>query len=1705
MASYWYLDDTNDNDGGSLDADVTYGYGGNDTLGGQAGNDILYGGLGNDELYGDEGNDTLYGEAGDDSLTGGSGSNTLDGGLGNDTLEGSGVGSNLLIGGLGNDTFLVYGPGDIAKELAGGGIDKAMVFFNGYTLADQVENLELTGGATYASGNALNNLLIGNSGDNSGSPYNNDLSGGAGNDSVLGQAGEDFLSGDAGNDALFGQDGNDFLRGGAGNDSLQGGFGVDTMQGGAGNDTYVVDDENDSVSESDYSQMTPVWDAGGVDTIESSVSYDLWVDGGNVENLTLTESGGDIHGQGNGQNNVIKGNSGHNQLSGGGGNDSLYGGAGDDTFNNDWQVPRESKNLMDGGAGNDVYYINPLNDKVVEGVNGGNDTVHSDGNYTLGANVENLVMKYNGNIAKGNELANDITGNEYGNHCVIEGLAGNDTLRGGNNQDILDGGSGIDSMIGGTSRDTYYVDDVADKVEETELGDDYQYQDEVRSKVSYTLSDNVEFLYFIGTGSFSGTGNDSKNLISGGIGNDILSGLAGSDTLDGGAANDSVDGGVGDDRIYGGAGNDSLYGGADYDRIWGDDGNDYIDGGDGRGRLIGGAGNDTIKGGLDRDQIFGGDGNDSIDAGAGTGEVYGGAGNDFLQDSNANSDPNTMEMTIEGGAGNDTIIGGAGSGSYYYGGIGDDFIDGGEGIDNMNGGEGNDTYVVDNIGDGPWEGEWATDTNNSNNKYKTTGGIDTVRSSVSTSLWNYGNEIENLVLIGQAEDDLSGAGNGLNNRIDGDDGDNRLEGHQGNDTLYGGKGNDLFDELGAEGQETYYGGEGDDTFYVDNSAWQGKPDTVVELAGQGIDTVYVQNAQSYTLGANLENLVFRWGGNIAIGNVLDNIITYEAGGDGQLYGLAGNDTLVSEGDSSLLDGGLGNDSMVGGDGNDVYRVDSPGDIVDESGTLWSDFDRVESTIDYDLSALTNSGPDPDDEFVEELTLLGVGHIDGTGNELDNRIYGNVGNNWLDGKGGYDVIDGGAGNDTIVGGDDENSLSGGVGNDSLLGGGWLDGGAGNDILTGWTSDDNLSGGIGNDILGGGDGMDYLDGGQGIDVMVGGEGSDFYIIDNAKDNVTETGVDGYDRVMSSVNFIVTDDMWVEGVTLTGTAVIGTGNKFANDIEGNNVANKLYGNDGDDELEGYGGNDSLFGGAGKDWLEGGVGKDSMVGGLGSDGYEVDDAGDLVVETDDEVHDGSSGELPMFSDHLTDPHWGDVVASTVSYVLPTNVEFLVLDGWGAINGTGNGLANVLLGNFNNNTLDGKGGDDTLYGGGGDDTYILDSENDQVFEVAVFMGDEGPEFEDTLDAGGNDTVFANFNYDLGAPETFIDGNAVLENLTLYGTDALTGDGNGLNNVLTGNGNSALAGHVGDDTYIIKGSDTVTEQVGEGDVDTIITFVPAAGPNDAPYLADDVENLILGGTVVAGRGNVLDNQLFGNDANNFLAGGDGNDLLQGGKGADTLFGQDGNDIYYVDNSGDLVWEYYLGPGPAHIPVPSSGDDVVYSSVSFTLDLFVEDLHLVGTGIINGTGNTGNNTLIGNSRNNTLSGGLFVGLSGGEGNDILNGKGGNDTLKGGADADTYVFDSALNPVNNVDVIDGFVTGEDEIELSQAIFDAFSSTGYLTGGFVSGDGLTSGSAADDYIIFNTSTGALYYDANGNGGAAVQFATIKAGTLTGTLTEGSFYIVA
>jgi len=715
-----------------------------------------------------------------------------------------------------------------------------------------------------------------------------------------------------------------------------------------------------------------------------------------------------------------------------------------------------------------------------------------------------------------------------------------------------------------------------------------------------------------------------------------------------------------------------------------------------------------ITGTVDANILRGADGNDVLDGAGGADTMIGGLGNDTYVVDNIGD-----VITENPGEGTDTVqtnlvsytllanvenlVGTSATGQALTGNSLDNVITGGAGADTMIGGLGNDIYVVNNGGDAVIE--------NANE------GTDTVLVSFHFALPA---NVENLTLQGSA--DLQGYGNDLVNVITGNSGNNLLDGRAGADVMLGGAGND--------------------TYFVDNGG-----DVVIENPGEGTDAVF--STAHFALPANVETLVLQGSADLqGYGNDLPN----------KLVGNSGN---------NLLNGGAGADTMTGGAGNDTYFVDNAGDIVRE--TAGQGTDAVFAVVDFALPA-----------NVETLVLQGGADLQGYGNDLVNKLFGNSGNNLLDGGAGADTMRGGAGNDTyfVDNAGDVVVENAGEGTDAVFSTAHFALSANVETLVLQGSADLQ--GYGNDLanaLYGNSGNNILNGQAGADIMFGGLGNDTYFIDGG-DGVIENANEGTDTVFSTTHFALSAN--VENLVLQGSADLqGYGNDLANALYGNTGNNLLNGGAGADimfgglgndtyfvdgsdgvienagegtdtvfstthyalsanvenlvlqgsaDLQGYGNSqvNTLYGGTGNNLLNGEGGADTMIGGAGDDAYFVDDPGDLVLEN---MSEGT-----------------DAVFSTVSYALSANVETLVLQGSGNVDGTGNGLANQVYGNAGDNALDGGAGSDQLNGGAGHDT-LTGGTGDDIFAFSSGQadGDTVVDFSGNGPGAGDSLLFTGF------------------------------------------------------------------------------------------------------------------------------------------------------------------------------------------------------------------------------------------------------------------------------------------------------------------------------------------------------------------------------
>jgi Ca2+-binding RTX toxin-like protein len=546
----------------------------------------------------------------------------------------------------------------------------------------------------------------------------------------------------------------------------------------------------------------------------------------------------------------------------------------------------------------------------------------------------------------------------------------------------------------------------------------------------------------------------------------------------------------------------------------------------------------------------------------------------------------------------------------------------------------------------------------------------------------------------------------------------------------------------------------------------------------------------------------------------------------------------------------------------------------------------------------------------------------------------------------------------------------------------------------------------------------------------------------------------RIVGS--FETLDDFSVATVDTGGGIVLSGAEMSGPKIHGTNAADTLYGTSGAESIFGYGGNDTLKGFGGADHLDGGSGIDTAFYGDSTVGVAVN------LATGRGYGGSAEGDTFVSVENVYGSYHNDTLTGNDG-----NNELYGLNGNDILKGGGGD--DGLAGGDGDDILKGGGGSDYLDGGAGIDTadysmasthVIADlrppgsnsgiSNGDSSFDT--FVGVEnltGSAFGDGL--WGNDGANALRG---------LDGNDWLRGFG--GNDTLDG-GNGADSLDGGTGADSMRGGLGDDYYVVDDAgDVIVEYAGEGDerVESSISYT----------LGANLEQLFLSGNgAINGTGNELVNYIGGNTGDN---------VLDGAGGADRMAGSYGNDTYFVDNVGDWVWEY-----------GGQGTDVVRTSVSYTLTAGA-DIELLatmsnsGTAAIDLTGNANGNVVRGN-----------------DGNNVINGGDGRDDLIGLGGQDSFLFDTALNAATNVDRVIDFNVADDTILLDRDIFSSSLGLGNISAGeFVIG---TAAQDANDRIIYDSNSGALFYDNDGVGGnAATQFAQLSTGL---ALTNLDFLVVA
>ena len=767
---------------------------------------------------------------------------------------------------------------------------------------------------------------------------------------------------------------------------------------------------------------------------------------------------------------------------------------------------------------------------------------------------------------------------------------------------------------------------------------------------------------------------------------------------------------------------------------------------------------------------------------------------------------------------------------------------------------------------------------------------------------------------------------------------------------------------------------------------------------------------------------------------------------------------------------------------------------------------------------------------------GRDHLAGLGG--NDTLSGLVGNDRLDGGDGNDSLAGGDGIDILIGGAGVDVLNGGAGSDQYVFAS-APGSANADMVQGFASGadkivlDNsvfaAVGGAGNFAAGDG----RFNAGAGF---TSGQDSNDRVIYN-----TSTGQLFYDADGSGsggAQLIAT----LQGnptISATDVAVVGLGSGSGGGggevINGTSGNDSLNGTTGDDTINGLAGNDTLNantpdGNEGTDYLSGGDGNDvldagryfpasgqpftadTLDGGLGDDEYHVSVDGDVIV---------------------ADPGGIDTVfAWNTNWTLGAGLDNLHLidtEGSGGV-GIGNELDNLISGGGEFAELRGMGGDDRLqlanafnfsraFGGDGNDTLSAARDSELFGDAGndVLIAD-GRGSTMTGGSGGDSFVFGSPSGSLindfasGADKIRLDATSM---------QALGASGNfAAGDVRFHAAPGATGGHDADDRVIYDTTNGLLLYDADGSGSGAAQLITRLQPG-TPVVATDIA--VDNGTTAPPDGQTI-NGTSGNDS---LTGTFGDETINGLGGNDTINGVEGNDRLNGGDGNDLL---FGGENP-HVPEDSQdtldgglGDDTfnVYNA-SFTsqglvlldaggLDTVIATSWTLGSGFENlilrmGMGESGEG--VGNALNNVIrvesTAPYFYDVHGGDGNDTLIGGGGTESLfggagddvldagvdnlelnemTGGAGQDDFVFRSPPPESFLADVVHDFASSVDELLFDNNAFTALGGAGDFTAGdarFLAAPGASSGQNANHRLIYDTSSGDLYYDADGSGGGA------------------------
>ena len=1487
-------------------------------------------------------------------------------------------------------------------------------------------------------------------------------------ETIIGYKDDDVITGQDGDDTIEGRSGNDILHGGGGNDTIRAGLGSDLIEGGTGND--LLDGNG---NESGFSDG---W------LHESVADDDIYV-----------------FGEGDGHDTIV---------------DLDWRSTNMDTlrFKEDVAVDELFFERIDNSTG-DLKIV--LGDGLEDSITVRNWFGYNADFFKIERLefVDGTVLDADyveTHLSKIGTTENDTLNGSLSSESLF-GFAGNDTLYGRDGDDIFDGGRGDDLLSGGKGSDSYLfnrgsgsdtiVEDNTDDgaVDVIILGPDILPADLVVSRSAtdliLTINDTEDRLIIKEglDGNAQAKSIEEVRFADGQVWDyNELQARAISQSL-GDAASD------GDDIIFGTPFGDALLGDDGNDLLFGLEGDDYLHGGPDRDWLEGGDGSDTLFGGVGDDVIFGGAGADQITAGPGNDLAYGGLGGDVYI-FHAGDGHLVIEDYFEEAASDGSDYGG-----YDYGG------DYGGTISPVNVLQFGPGIVLADLVFSEQEGYLIIDIPATGDQIRLAGYAPdrpTFTNAVDIFRFSDGSEPsrENLLDQGAA--------------VTGTSGDDIFPGAPGNDRLAGGSGNDTYTFAPGDGVDTIVDMSGDGLensiqfgagISVDDIQAVVDNGTLVLRVGADGDAIRFEGFDPGIAGMPFPvgHIGFSDGTSLSFAALLSR--GYE------IVGTPGEDTLFGTSSHDRIRG-LGGDDIIRGDaGDDTYLL-APGDGVDtiddiaqpgQDNTLvlpeGSDPDHIRLSHDpqSQLLILRESATD------SEVRLTGFDRLDPFGQRAVQWYQFGTAGTTLSYEEllarGFD-IDGTAGSETLLG----TSLTD-----------RMHAGSGDDLLSGGTGNDFLFGEAGNDtyIFNRGDGIVHIKDfsepgatnilrfGPGIEPedlrrhlyfaapeSVGGEegegqGTLIIVFDNG-DAVHLAGFNPEDvrnSPRSVDTFQFADGASLSFDELVDFTFIVEGDGTENELFGTNLGDRLYGRDGSDTLFSGAGDDVLTGGTGSDRLAGGTGRDVYAAGLGDGTDTIIDAAENGIGNSILFGEGISREdilLAQEGSNLTIKYGNLGDRLQVLNFDPAGVDgSLVIDTFEFADGS-----SVSYHEFVNHAP---------VAGEAELPDLTVTENEMLtFRLPEnsFFDPDGSPLMYTAEISNFTSMPEWLHFDRAA--TIFSGTPTSNDVgsfqvTVSAFDPLAAGVSRSFNIVVQDGNDAPVksaeggGNIADlqfqgDTYI-EGNLTLAEEtmdtlhlkdIGKADLEfrksgsALMIDVRQKGSIrvNGYFLAPEkgLKSLAtIDGPIHLEKDYVVKGQSWGSVLNGAVHGLLGDKLLvPGTTGPDMLLGGADNDVLY-----------------------GSGDD------DSVMGLLGDDLLIGRSGNDHLFGNDGSDTVYGDQGDDDLSGGSGNDfLIGGAGSDRLNGGQGSDTLVGGSGSDTFIFDTGLNRQKNTDTIVDFVVDQDKIELDQTIFSSLPEEGSLFSEYFLASATGAAGDGNDYLLYSTTSGALLYDADGNGqGVAVEFASL------------------